>query len=145
MKLIIIFCSVLMAQSYCQEEERYNNTIAYAEDSTRQSVINEVPYIEVNVEYNLITLDQIVLENSEDELRKEVTRVTYPVGAIITLDKKGVGIETMFIKIDKAQERLYTRPLKLSQKGFRTLLIRGLDAQGDEIIVQSLPINIISQ
>ncbi|GAB1446755.1 MAG: hypothetical protein KF860_17460 [Cyclobacteriaceae bacterium] len=114
-------------------------------DSVRYASKNEVSLIEVNVEYNLIVLDKVILQNSEEKRPIETERACYPVGAYISFEQKGAGIEKIYIKIDKAQERLYTKPMRLSQQGYRTLLIRGLDGQGNEIIVQPLFINIIPQ
>lgn len=150
MRIVIIFCFLLMcnlllARSSNQRKmlREYDSTI-HAVDSVKKAK-DETPYIDVHVEYNLIALDQITLQNSEEDFRGEGTRFTYPVGSLISLEPKGAGIEAMYIKIDKAQERLYTKPLRLSQRGLRTLLIRVVDEHGDEIIVQSFAVNVIPQ
>lgn len=121
------------------------DSVKISKDSLQSTPDDEAPSIEVNVKYNLVVLDKIALYNSEDTFPVEAERASYPVGAYISLQQKGMGIGSMYIKIDKAMERLYTKPLRLSQRGYRTLIIRALDELGNEIIIGSLPINVVPQ
>ena len=151
MRYIIVFCLLLAGKDLpaCNFDAHHyrlvNDSTVSRMDSLKIALDAEAPAIKVNVEFNRVVLDQILLQDFEDGFPADEGRSGYPVGAYISLEKKGLGIEAIYIKVDKAHERLYTKPMKLSQRGHRTLRVRAVDQEGEEVLVMSLSINVVPQ